>query len=90
MITASAMKFANGKILTGQRHHNVIASAREAGYTRGDVALAEQGFIDADGVFYDRKEAGKHAEKCGQVIVGKAVVRHEYNPRLGLFSEDLW
>ena len=90
MITASAMKFVNGTILTGHRHHNIIADAKEAGYTRQDVAQAEQGFVDQTRKFYDRKEAGKHAEECGQVVVGHATIQHVYNPRLGLFSEDLW
>lgn len=90
MITASAMKFSNGTILTGHRHHNIIATAREVGYSRQDVAQAIQGFVDEKYKFYDRKEAGKHAEECGQVVVGQAVVRHEYNPRLGLFSEDIY
>jgi len=84
------MMFADGIILTGHRHHNIIADSKEAGYTRQDVAKAVQGFVDQTRKFYDRKEAGKHAEECGQVIVGHATVRHVYNPRLGLFSEDLW
>lgn len=90
MITAAAMKFANGRILTGWRHHTIIADCKAEGYSRQDVAQAEQGFVDQHRRFLDRKEAGQHAEECGQVEPGCAQIQHEYNPRLGLFSEDLW
>ena len=90
MITAAAMQFVDGKILTGWRHHTIISDCKAEGYNRQDVAQAEQGFVDQYRRFLDRKEAGKHAEECGQVEPGYAQIQHEYNPRLGLFSEDLW
>lgn len=90
MITASAIKLPDGTIWTGHRHHDIIGDLKEAGIPRGVVAQSEQGFVDQSRKFYDRKEAGKHAEECDQVEPGCAQVRHEYNPRLGLFSEDLW
>ena len=90
MITAAAMKFVNGTILVGWRHHTIIADAKELGYSRKDVAQAEQGFVDQNRRFLNREEAGAHAEACGQVEPGCAQIRHEYTRRLGLFSEDLW
>lgn len=90
MITAAAIKLPDGTIWTGHRHHNILGDLKEAGIPRGTVAQSEQGFVDQNRRFLNRKEAGQHAVDCGQVEPGCAQVRHEFNPRLGLFSEDLW
>jgi hypothetical protein len=91
MITAAAI-VQGGRIFAGKpgvdRHHNLIGRiVKETGIR---PVNGEQGFVDHTGRFLNRKDAGKHALECGQVIDGHANIRHEYNSRLGLFSEDLW
>lgn len=49
----------------------------------------EQGFIDRSGKFYTREEAAKHAIECGQVVEGKANIKHVFDG-IRLYSEDLW
>lgn len=91
MITAAAIKLKDGRIFTSHRHHNVMAEMfHDHGITKAEMRGHEQGFVDEHRKFYDRIEAGKHAEACGQVEPDCAQIRHKYNPRLGLFSEDLW
>jgi hypothetical protein len=91
MIISAAVK-QNGHVYWGspgkERHHDVIH--RIATMMKIRPVNGEQGFIDQMGRFYNRIEAGQHALKCGQVIAGHANIRHAFNPRLGLFSEDLW
>lgn len=90
MITSSAIRLPDGSIWKGHRHHNILHDLKENNIPRSIVIQSEQGFVDQDGRFYNRKDAGKHAEECGQVKPGHTQIKHEYNPRLGLFSEDLW
>lgn len=90
MITHAAI-LQDGLMYVGrlnERHHDIIRQIVEV--TKKKPATGEQGFIDETGKFYDRLGAGFHALECGQVKVGKANIQHEFNPRLGLFSEDLW
>ncbi len=91
MIIAAAIK-QNGHVYWGEprkeRHHDVIRQI--ANLMKIRPVNGEQGFIDQKGKFYNRVDAGKHALECGQVVKNHANIRHTFNPRLGLFSEDLW
>lgn len=91
MIVAVAI-IQNGILFTGEphkdRHHNLIGRIAKELNVR--PVNGEQGFVDQTGKFYNRDEAGKHALECGQVVVNHANIRHHFNPRIGLFSEDLW
>ena len=55
----------------------------------GKRLFGEQGFIDSKENFHSRESAAQLALEAGQVQVGRANVRHEFNGRQ-LFSEDLW
>lgn len=91
MIVAAAIK-QDGTVFHGtprvERHHHLIRRIASLLHIR--PVNGEQGFIDQMGRFYNRIEAGQHALKCGQVVEGHANIRHAFNSRLGLFSEDLW
>ncbi len=89
MIKCSAIKLSDGQILTGHRHHNIFQQAKADGLDRLLVIRGEQGFIDENGTFYNREDAGKHAVECAQVEIGKATVRHVYDG-IRLYSEDLY
>jgi len=91
MITAVAIIQA-GRLFVGKpnvdRHHDLIAQiVRDTGIR---PVNGVQGFVDQTGRFYNRVEAGQHALACGQVAVGHSNIRHAFNSRIGLFSEDLW
>jgi hypothetical protein len=77
-----------GKVYTGKRHHNVIATiVAETGKRVG--GQWPQGFVTDDGEFVDREEGARIALACGQVVTGKAVVQHVFNGHT-LYSEDLY
>lgn len=49
------------------------------------IGSFEQGFIDEDGRFYDRKQAAYHAWKAGQILL------HRRSSSISILtSEDLW
>jgi len=78
-----------GKIYTGRRHCDIIhALSGTVPQTEWPIKGPE-GFVTEKGVFVDRIEAARIALAAGQVAVGKAVVKHEFNGRK-LFSEDLY
>lgn len=64
-----------------KRHHHLIRIIYDA--TDGTKAISgEQGFLDDNGKYYNRENAGVHAIECGQIKQLKWPNR--------LFSEDLW
>lgn len=91
MITAAAI-IQNGILFVGEprkdRHHNLIGRIVKELNIR--PVNGEQGFVDHTGKFYNREDAGQHALECGQVAAGHANIQHTFNPRAGLYSEDLW
>lgn len=60
------------------RHHNIIS---EINMMQGNPAEWEQGFVDTDGVFLNRRQAASRALRTGQV---------GHLTHMELFSEDLW
>lgn len=78
MILAAACR-KNGVTYIGLRHDLILNNARP----KGSLKASEQGFIDTDGNFLNREEAGIHAIACGQI---KSLKYQERD----LFSEELW
>lgn len=76
MLIASALRKDN-VIYTGKRHCDIFIQR-----PMGELRNAEQGFIDEDGNFYNRKDAEVYARNCGQLT--KQIIDGE------LTSEDLW
>jgi len=77
-----AIKLPNGDVCSlkrPNRHHDVIALLVELGYP--SPIKGEQGFV-YNGLFLDRKVAGKIALSVGQIE------KLNWPPKL--FSEDLW
>ena len=79
-----------GFVICGRRHHNCISTfAKMVGfpYDKNGLALMrteEQGFITNTNRWVNRLEALEIARLAGQITTG------EGNPRIGLFSEDLY
>lgn len=87
-ITGVALRLSDGRLWTTYqpgRHHHVISSMRSCDVDPELIASAEQGFIDADGKFLNRKAALMRAEETGQL---KRDPKGYDGPEL--FSEDLW
>ena len=88
MITRAAIML-NGELWAGEdgdRHHNIIHAITEHGQkAHGGI----QGFLDNKGQFLTREEAAKEAVECGQVVEGRANIRHVFDG-IRLYSEDLW
>lgn len=90
MIKAAAIKDESGKIWSlpvPARHNHILEHMRLCGVVYKVpsgllVAKGEQGFIDDQGIFLNRIEAGKHAIACSQI----SYLRWPPN----LYSEDLW
>ena len=85
MITHVAIKSkVNGKVFSlpcPKRHHDVISlmvKAREP----TPISTLGQGFLDDQGNFMDRLQAGTYAVACRQIA------RLKWPPYL--YSEDLW
>lgn len=76
MLIASALRKDN-EIYIGKRHCDIFIQK-----PIGELKNAEQGFIDEDKNFYNRKDAEIYARKCGQLT--KPIIGGE------LTSEDLW
>lgn len=55
----------DGKIYTGRRHDKCIHKIMKE--TGKSAAKGIQGFVTYKGKFLDRKQAGHHAFKCGQI-----------------------
>lgn len=80
MIFASAIK-QDDIIAIGKRHCDCIMALYKI--TNIKPVLGEQGFVDEKMNFYDRKEAGEYAIKCGQI----KELKYSNDE---LYSEDLW
>lgn len=89
-VICAACKYPDGTMLVGPRHfdktmcdqYHKMAAAGKAPHQESDT---EQGFIDQDGVFMDRREALAVALAAGQVDMTK-----KSPPADRLFSEDLY
>jgi len=75
-----------GVVLCGWRHHNIIGQCSSIMSLRqAEVGEYCQGFLTNTNRFVDRLEAMKIALNAKQVTEEKLG-----NPRIGLFSEDLY
>lgn len=80
-----------GLVVCGHRHHNCIdtlktmSDLRTVRYSPDGVGESIQGFLTNKNRFLNRIDAMEIA------IEAKQVNKEElYNPKIGLFSEDLW
>lgn len=95
MILAAAIKFEiekTGKtvVLCGARHGDIFRQLKGLGFLpRVGYIEIEQGFIDHQNNFLNRKEAYEHAKKCGQ-ICEKIIYEREDSGNHDILSEDLW
>ena len=97
MILAAAIKYHidatdEDVVLCGYRHGDIFDQIKKLGFEpRKGYKEIEQGFIDHNGQFLDRREAFKHAKQCGQ-IAEKVLYDYEKIGGLNpiLISEDLW
>lgn len=82
-ICSAAILGRDGVHYVGHRHHDAILAATEVKFGLGQVSNEDQGFIDEEGNFLNRKQAAARAIQCGQIEQLKW-------PAHGLFSEDLY
>jgi hypothetical protein len=82
MIRHAAM-LRDGIVYVGHRHHNCIATMRECGIPWPVTQGAEQGFVDHNGNFLNRKLALYEAMECNQII-------KKHAPLDELHSEDIY
>ena len=88
MIVQAACKVSIPNIDTHQiiplhRHGDIGKIFKAFGYGPGECKVVEQGFIDSQGRFYNRKDALKEALRCDQLFIEPA--QHGE-----LFSENLY
>lgn len=92
MIVSAAVKIIatsndNEVIIAGLRHCDCYNTLANLGLEPlRDYIFVNDGFIDHQGNFLDRRDAWKHACDCGQLPVNIV----EYNISKELFSEDLY
>jgi hypothetical protein len=88
-ITHVAIRF-NGEIYSlpaPNRHHDVIRHiCKTTGATHVDAYGDDQGFLDSEGHYRERRFALNVARAAGQLDK----VRPKTNPSNLLFSEDIW
>ena len=72
------------QIIPLHRHGDMGKIFKAFGYKPGQCKIIEQGFIDQEGNFYNRKAALEHIKKCKQPLPLKNTNTNE------LFSEDLY
>lgn len=78
-----------GVVVCGHRHHNCIDIVKTFGGLRSVVSGPDsvgemiEGFMTSDNRFVDRLEAMEIAQSQNQV-------KELHNPKIGLFSEDLY
>lgn len=87
VIISAAIKTSDGIIHSlppPARHADIVYALHRVKYPKAKLIIAEgeQGFINNDGDFMARKEAGAYAIKNGQVN------KLGFPPEL--YSEDLW
>lgn len=96
MILAAAIKYHIDKtdedvVLCGCRHGDIFVQLKGLGFgPRKGYKELEQGFIDHNGNFLDRKQALAHAIECGQLSSKLALLKEERRDFPSLISEDLW
>lgn len=83
MITSVAMLYKGSIVVVPRpgRHHDIIEVLARGG--EPTPVVGEQGFVNENGNFLNRKEALCEAIRCNQLI-------RKTNPKDRLFSEDLW
>lgn len=79
-LVAAAIKGPDEKIYTGRRHAEIIGKAEEYGLPWDGFKGCIQGFVDDQGVFFNRIKSAEIAFKAGQTE--KVLIT--------LTSEDLW
>jgi hypothetical protein len=84
MIDCAAIRGPDGRVWTGKRHYHCINTIIQATGVKQVAEGYEQGFVTMSGRFVTRREAGQLVQKTGQVKVTP------YNPKLELFSENLY
>lgn len=85
-IECAAIRDVDGKVWSlprPARHHDIIKSMREAGYTGPVNDIDQQGFVLSDGRYCPRKPAACVAKAAGQLKNGEMSCSQ-------LLSEDLW
>lgn len=96
MIVCAALRYPDGTIVIGPRHfdstmqaqmHRLTVETTYVDYRYGIASRPEQGFIDQNGDFLDRRNAWIEAEKCEQIR--KRVGGDTINGGT-LFSENLY
>lgn len=96
MILAAAIKFHidttdSDVVLCGYRHGNIFEQLKLLGFeAHKGYKEIEQGFIDHNGKFLNRKEALQHAIVCGQLCEKIANAKTNGKDFPQLISEDLW
>ena len=81
-ITAAAI-MRSGAVFTGLRHGLIIKEMVDTGFLTDinkPVLDREQGFVDSNGIYWDRQNACVIAKSAGQVLLDHGT----------LYSEDLW
>lgn len=74
-------------VIVGLRHCDCYNTLANLGLKKiEDYLVIDDGFIDHQGNFLNRRDAWKHACDCGQLPVNIV----EYNISEELFSEDLY
>lgn len=90
---AVKIKFVNSKneieklIICGLRHSDCFRTIRCL--DNKHTLWSEEGFINHEGKFLDRKEALKHAQECGQLSATHRYYQEDHNI-YELYSEDLY
>lgn len=85
LVVAAAVRW-NGLTLSlprPARHHTILHVMCGDGFPEEAALIAEQGFIDSEGAFLDRKTAKQLVKETGQPTIA------DFQPH-ELFSEDLW
>lgn len=92
MIVCAAIKIRlteseNEVVITGLRHSDCFGTIKDLGLKQiENYFVIDDGFIDHQGNFLNRRDAWKHARNCGQLPVN--IVEHNISEEL--FSEDLY
>lgn len=85
LVASAVRRNSDGKLWTGLRHGHCIPQAFKETGEPVQRPKYEQGFVDEEGKFYDRKEAFIIAKENGQMLDPN----DPWAPPT-LLSEDLW
>lgn len=64
-------------VIPCHRHCDAFVILKEFGYAIKDYQVLAQGFLDANGTFYNRIDARKNAIESGQIIFRRFMVRRK-------------